>query len=237
MSRRFIVMLSPSLPAILGSQSALPENLSAGQPIKDVSSTPYRRICFDSWLCATVVLLPTNGILPSLFHPMFTEPTGLMFLNEHFRLVTFTYTMGTLYQFFMRHFSAGDRFDAVLRRPDHFQQVLISSPACALIRFCITILISMPIGHWVCTIFGVWQVSVGYCFSFADALVQGSYGVWNLTFLLPRSACIISNVARMNIHEDSFLKGTVPYNLRSRSRFSGGSFFRCGTRSFLQLSP
>ena len=95
---------------------------------------------------------------------MFTEPTGLMFLNEHFRLVTFTYTMGTLYQFFMRHFSAGDRFDAVLRRPDHFQQVLISSPACALIRLRITILISMPIGHRVCTIFGVWQVSVGYCF-------------------------------------------------------------------------
>ena len=96
---------------------------------------------------------------------MFTEPTGLMFLNEHFRLVTFTYTLGTLYQFFMRHFSAGDRFDAVLRRPDHSQQVLISSPACALIRFYVTILISMPIGHWVRTIFGIVQVlSFGFCF-------------------------------------------------------------------------
>ena len=48
-----------------------------------------------------------------------------------------------------------DRFDSVLPRPDHFQQVLISSPACALIRFYDTILISMPIGHWVRTIFGV----------------------------------------------------------------------------------
>ena len=174
MSRRFIVMLSPSLPAILGNQSALPENLSAGQPIKDVSSTPYRRICFDSWLCATVVLLLTNGILPSLFHPMFTEPTGLMFLNEHFRLVTFTYTMGTLYQFLMRHFSAGDRFDSVLPRPDHFQQVLISSPACALIRLRITILISMPIGHWVRTIFGLAAGIARILFSFADASFQGS---------------------------------------------------------------
>jgi len=65
----------------------------------------------------------------------------------------------------MRHFSAGDRSILFLPCPDHFQQVLISSPACALIRFYDTILISMPIGHWVRTIFGIVQVlSFGFCF-------------------------------------------------------------------------
>ena len=90
-----------------------------------------------------------------------------------------------------------DRFDSVLPRPDHFQQVLISSPACALIRFCGTILISMPIGHWMRTIFGlVWQVSLRMQFHSPTHRFM-VLSCPNLTFLLPRSACIVSNVSRM----------------------------------------
>ena len=126
-----------------------------------------------------------------------------------------------------------DRFDSVLPRPDHFQQVLISSPACALIRFYDTILISMPIGHWVRTIFGIVQVlSFGFCFH-SPTHCSGFFHACKPCFpaasiRLHRQQCFTDE-----IHEDSFLKGTVPYYLRSRSRFSGGSFFRCGTRSFL----
>ena len=87
-----------------------------------------------------------------------------------------------------------DRFDSVLPRPDHFQLVLISSPACALIRFCGTILISMPIGHWMRTIFGlIGRYRYGCCF------IRRRIGSWffhatNLAFLLPRSACIVSMI-------------------------------------------
>lgn len=33
----------------------------------------------------------------------------------------------------------------------------------------------------------------------------------NLTFLLPRSAYIVSMLSRIYFHEDSFLTGAVPY--------------------------
>ena len=122
----------------------------------------------------------------------------------------------------MRHFSAGDRSILFLRSPDHFQQVLISSPACALIRFYVTILISMPIGHWVRTIFGGMQVSFGYCFH-SPTHCSGFFHASNLTFLLPRSAYIVSMFYGWIFTRIASSKVPFLTLLRSRSRFSGGS--------------
>ena len=118
---------------------------------------------------------------------------------------------GTLYQFqSCVIFLAGDRSILFLRRPDHFQQVLISSPACALIRFYVTILISMPIGHWVRTIFGLAAGIARILFSFADASFQGSFMSRTLLSccLDPLSSSV--TFSRKEFHEDSFPKGAVP---------------------------
>ena len=130
---------------------------------------------------------------------------------------------GTLYQFqSCVIFLAGDRSILFLRRPDHFQQVLISSPACALIRFYVTILISMPIGHWVRTIFGGVQASFGYCFH-SPTHCSGFFHASNLTFLLPRSAYIVSMFYGWIFTRIASSKVPFLTLLRSRSRFSGGS--------------
>lgn len=79
--------------------------------------------------------------------------------NGHIQWLPFLHS-GTLYEFVMRLLLGGWSFDSVLHGPNHFQQVLISSLSCALIRFCGAILISMPIGHWTRTIFGIVQISL-----------------------------------------------------------------------------
>ena len=143
----------------------LPSRLYRGSDFRLSSGLPGRNafICcgmFSSALLlnrsscfADVCVLRSYGFCPSYVHGSHPAAVRLV-MNLWF--VTFLPTFGNSISISaMRHFSAGDRSILFLRNPDHFQQVLISSPACALIRFYVTILISMPIGHWVRTIFGV----------------------------------------------------------------------------------
>ena len=66
---------------------------------------------------------------------------------------------------------------------------------------------------------------IRYFVLFAGASNIRVLSCMNLTFLLPRSACIASMLLTDMFHEDSFLKGSRSgYFVRSRSRFSGGSF-------------
>ena len=89
-------------------------------------------------------------------------------------------------------------------------------------RFYVTILISMPIGHWVRTIFGGVQVSFGYCFH-SPTHCSGFFHASNLTFLLPRSAYIVSMFYGWIFTRIASSKVPFLTLLRSRSRFSGGS--------------
>ena len=111
--------------------------------------------------------------------------------------------------FSMRLLLGGSSFDSVPAYPNHFQQVLISSRSCALIRFCGIILISMPIGHWMRTIFGFAGI-VTDSFSFANASNSGFFHARTLLSCcldpLTQSVCFTDGY-----HEDSFLKGAVPY--------------------------
>lgn len=162
-----------------------------------------RSSCF-----ADVCALRSYGFCPSYVHGSHPAAVRLV-MNLWF--VTFLPTFGNSISISaMRHFSAGDRSILFLRSPDHFQQVLISSPACALIRFYVTILISMPIGHWVRTIFGLAAGIARILFSFADASFQGSFMSRTLLSccLDPLSSSV--TFSRKEFHEDSFPKGAVP---------------------------
>ena len=162
-----------------------------------------RSLCF-----ADVCALRSYVFCPSYVHG--SHPAAVR-LVMNFWFVTFLPTFGNSISISaMRHFSAGDRSILFLRSPDHFQQVLISSPACALIRFYVTILISMPIGHWVRTIFGLAAGIARILFSFADASFQGSFMSRTLLSccLDPLSSSV--TFSRKEFHEDSFPKGAVP---------------------------
>ena len=140
----------------------------------------------------------------------------------HIRWLPFLHS-GTLYEFVMRLLLGGWSFDSILHGPDHFQQVLISSQPCALARFCGIILISMPIGHWMRTIFGlVWQVSLRMQFHSPTHRFM-VLSCPNLTFLLPRSACIVSMIYGWLFARIASSKVPFLTSLTSRSRFSGGS--------------
>ena len=74
------------------------------------------------------------------------------------------------------------------------------------------ILISMPIGlfSWMRTIFGDYRYRTDQ-FSYSPTHCFRVLSCMNLTFLLPRSAYIVSMLSRIYFHEDSFLTGAVPY--------------------------
>ena len=128
----------------------LPSRLYRGSDFRLSSGLPGRNafICcgmFSSALLlnrsscfADVCVLRSYGFCPSYVHGSHPAAVRLV-MNLWF--VTFLPTFGNSISISaMRHFSAGDRSILFLRSPDHFQQVLISSPACALIRFYVTIL-------------------------------------------------------------------------------------------------
>ena len=55
----------------------------------------------------------------------------------------------------------------------------------------------------------------------------------NLTFLLPRSAYIVSMLSRIYFHEDSFLKGAVPTLSEADRAFQAVRFFNLELALFI----
>ena len=103
-----------------------------------------------------------------------SRPTAVRLVMNIFRSFYLSYIRELYINLSMRLLLGGSSFDSVPAYPNHFQQVLISSRSCALIRFCGIILISMPIGHWMRTIFGFAGI-VTDSFSFANASNSGFF--------------------------------------------------------------
>ena len=185
-------------------------------------------------LISSVDCLSCFPAFTGIFYPIVhgSRPTAVRLVMNILVFYLFWYIRELYMNVWMRLLLGGWSFDSVPVCPSHFQQVLISSQSCALTRFCGIILISMPIGHWMRTIFGFCRHRHGFFFIRQRIVFQGSF---MLEPYFPAASIHLHRqyVSRMDITRIASSKVPFLTSFRSRSRFSGGSFYWSGTRSFL----